>query len=290
VAAHSIMPFERPLSSAVALVLTAAAHAVSWPIPRGGSQAIANALVSYLESLGGRVVSGTRVSSLAELRGADAVLCDITPRQLLEIAADRLPASYGRAFETYQYGPGVFKLDWALSSPIPWRARECGRAATVHLGGTLEEIADAERAPWEGKAPDRPFVLLAQPSLFDSTRAPAGNHTGWAYCHVPNGSTEDMTERIEAQVERFAPGFRTCIIARSAMGPAQLQAHNENIQGGDIIGGALTLGQYFLRPTRHYYRTGVKGLYLCSSSTPPGGGVHGMCGYHAAQCALKESD
>jgi phytoene dehydrogenase-like protein len=288
VAAHSIMPFEKPLSSAVGLVLTAAAHAVGWPIPRGGSQAIANALASYLQSLGGKVVPNARVSSLDALRDADAVLCDITPRQLLEIGGDRLPPSYRRAFERYRYGAGVFKLDWALSSPIPWRARECAQAATVHLGGTLEEIADAERAPWEGNAAGRPFVLLIQPSLFDPSRAPAGNHTGWAYCHVPNGWTVDMTDRIEAQVERFAPGFRSCIIARSKMGPAQLQAHNENLQGGDITGGAQILGQYFFRPTRHYYRTGVRGLYLCSSSTPPGGGVHGMCGFHAAQCALKD--
>jgi phytoene dehydrogenase-like protein len=272
VAAHSILPLERPLSSAIALVLTAAAQAMGWPFPRGGSQTIANALASYLQSLGGRVVAGTRVSSLAELRDADAVLGDITPRQLVEIAGDGLPTSYRRAFEKYRYGPGVFKLDWALSGPIPWMARECSRAATVHLGGTFEEIADAERAPWENKTADRPFVLLVQPSLFDPSRAPAGNHTGWAYCHVPNGSTVDMTDRIEAQVERFAPGFGSSIIARSVMGPAELQAHNENLRGGDISGGAQTLGQFFFRPTRHYYRTGIPSVYLCSSSTPPGGG------------------
>ncbi|HET8550279.1 MAG TPA: NAD(P)/FAD-dependent oxidoreductase [Bryobacteraceae bacterium] len=288
VAAHAIMPFEQLLSSSVGWVLTAAAHAVGWPIPRGGSQRIANALVGYLESLGGAVVPNTRVQSLKELGDADIVLCDVTPRQLLRIAGDRLPASYRRAFESYSHGPGVFKLDWALSGPIPWRARECARAATVHLGGTLDEIAAAERAAWEGTAADRPFVILAQATLFDPTRAPAGNHTAWAYCHVPNGSTTDMTGRIEAQIERFAPGFRACVLARSLMGPAELESHNENLRGGDINGGAQTLANFFFRPTRHWYRTGVRGLYLCSSSTPPGGGVHGMCGYHAARRALED--
>ena len=288
VAAHSIMPLERPLSSAFGWVLTLTAHTAGWPVPRGGAQSIANALISYFESLGGKVVVNMPVRSLNEVGDADVILCDITPRQLLRIAGDRLPADYRRKLEAFRYGPGVFKMDWALDGPIPWTAPECAAAGTVHLGGTLEEIAVSERAPWEGYVAQRPFILLAQSSQFDGTRAPAGKHTAWAYCHVPNGSRINATERIEAQIERFAPGFRRSILARSVFTPADLQKHNENLQGGDIIGGALSIDQFFLRPTTSMYRTPVRGLYLCSSSTPPGGGVHGMCGYHAARWALAD--
>ena len=288
-AAHSILPLEKLGSAAFGWVLALTAHAVGWPIPRGGSQRISAALASYLESLGGRIVTNTEIRSLSELPDAGPILCDVTPRQLLAIAGDRLPASYRRKLENYRYGPGVYKVDWALDGPIPWKAAECGQAATVHLGGTLDEIAASERAAWEGKIEERPFVLLAQPSLFDSTRAPTGKHTAWAYCHVPNGSTEDMRERIEAQVERFAPGFRARILALSTMTPADLERHNANLVGGDISGGAADLRQLFTRPTRSTYRTPVKGLYLCSASTPPGGGVHGMCGYHAARMALEDA-
>lgn len=285
IAAHSILPLEQFGSGAFAWVLALAAHAVGWPIPRGGSQAIANALASYFESLGGRIVANAPVHSLAELNGL--VLCDVTPRQLLHIAGSRLPASYARKLENYRYGPGVYKMDWALDGPIPWTAADCARAATVHIGGTLEEIAASERAPWSGTAHERPFVLLAQPSLFDATRAPAGKHTAWAYCHVPNGSTEDMSRRIESQIERFAPGFQARILARHAMQPADLERHNANLVGGDIVGGAPIPSQLLLRPAPGLYRTPLPGLYLCSSSTPPGGGVHGMCGYHAARIALR---
>jgi phytoene dehydrogenase-like protein len=289
VAAHSVLPLEDPFSSAVAWVLTLAGHAAGWPIPRRGSQAIADALGSYFKSLGGEIVPNTNVTGLDELRDAGIVLADVTPYQLLRIAGDRLPSSYRRALEKYRYGPGVFKMDWALDGPIPWKAAECAQSATVHLGGTMEEIAASERAPWAGTIERRPFVLLTQPSLFDPSRAPAGKHTAWAYCHVPNGSTADASEAIEAQIERFAPGFRTRVLARSVMNTADLEAHNANLHGGDIGGGAQTLRQFFWRPTRTLYRTPAPGLYLCSSSTPPGGGVHGMCGYHAARCALSDA-
>lgn len=285
-AAHSILPLDRAGSAAFGWVMAIAAQAVGWPIPRGGSQSIANALAFYFESLGGSVCSDREVKSMRELPSNTLILCDVTPRQLLGIAADRLPGWYCKKLERYRYGPGVFKLDWALNAPIPWRNSECARAGTVHLGGTLDEIAASERAAWEGTSCPRPFVLLAQPSLFDDSRAPAGQHTAWAYCHVPNGSREDMTHAIEAQVERFAPGFRETILARHTMSPAVLQAHNANLIGGDIGGGAANLGQLFLRPTSSLYRTPNRNLFLCSSSTPPGGGVHGMCGYHAAQAAL----
>lgn len=288
-AAHSVLPLERAGSAAFGLILGLAGHAVGWPIPRGGSQRIADALISYFKSLGGTVVANAEVRSLDEVKDASIVMCDVTPRQLLKIAGDCLPENYSRKLSRYRYGPGVFKMDWALDGPIPWAAGECGRAGTVHLGGTLDEIAEAERAPWTGARCERPFVLLAQPSLFDATRAPAGKHTAWAYCHVSNGSTEDMTERIEAQVERFAPGFRARILAKSAMRPADLERHNANLVGGDISGGTQDLPQLFLRPTASMYRTPVRGLYLCSASTPPGGGVHGMCGYHAARMALRDN-
>jgi len=286
-AAHSILPLEMRGSAAVAWVLSLAAHAVGWPIPRGGSQRIANALASYFRSLGGKIVANHEVRSIDEFPDGALVLCDVTPRQLLRIASDRLPDSYCRKLERYRYGPGVFKLDWALSAPIPWRNPDCARAGTVHLGGTLDEIAASERAAWHGEQCERPFVLLSQPSLFDPTRAPAGRHTAWAYCHVPHASSEDRTGVIESQVERFAPGFRQTILARHTMGSAQLESHNANLVGGDISGGAATLKQLFLRPTASLYRTPRRNLFLCSASTPPGGGVHGMCGYHAAVRALK---
>jgi phytoene dehydrogenase-like protein len=288
-AAHSILPLERAPSAAAGLVLAALAHAYGWPIPRGGSQKIADALASYLRSLGGEIVTGHRVEALTQLPPARAVLLDVTPRQLLRIAGDRLPANYRRALGRYRYGPGVFKLDWALDGPIPWRAAACARVATVHIGGRLAEIAASERAPWRGQHAERPFVLLAQQSLFDASRAPAGKHTAWAYCHVPHGSDYDMTDRIEAQIERFAPGFRERILARSALGPAAMERHNANYIGGDINGGVQDFFQLFTRPvlSLNPYATPTKGIYICSSSTPPGGGVHGLCGYFAAQAALR---
>ena len=289
-AAHSMLPLERPPSAAFGLVLGLLAHAVGWPFPRGGSQRLSDALASYFRSLGGEIETGRRVGSLAELDETRPVLLDVTPRGLLALAGDRLPSRYRRRLERYRYGPGVFKLDWALDGPIPWRAEECARAATVHLGATLEEIAASEAAPAHGEIAERPYVLLAQQSLFDPTRAPAARHTAWAYCHVPNGSSVDMTERIEAQVERFAPGFRERILARSALGPAEMERSNENYVGGDINGGAAILSQLFTRPVARVspYTTPLAGVFLCSASTPPGGGVHGMCGYHAAQAALRQ--
>lgn len=288
IAAHSVLPLEAIGSAAFAWMLAVAGHAAGWPIPRGGSQRIANALAAYFESLGGRIVTGARIRSLNEVPSGP-ILCDVTPRQFLEIAGDRLPERFRRQLSAYRYGPGVFKLDWALSAPIPWKASECAGAGTVHVGGTLTEIAAAERAVADGAVSSRPFVLLAQPSLFDDSRAPAGAHTAWAYCHVPHASKEDMTERIESQVERFAPGFRSRILARSAMTPADMERRNANLVGGDITGGAHDLKQLLLRPTRKFYRTPLDGVYLCSSSTPPGGGVHGMCGFHAATLALREA-
>jgi phytoene dehydrogenase-like protein len=286
VAAHSIMPLERSGSAAIAWPLIFAAHAAGWPLPEGGSQSIANALASYFTSLGGVISTNTTVRSLDELRDVSTILCDLTPRQLLAIAGDRLPQQYRRKLEAYPYGPGVFKLDWALSAPIPWKSPECARSATIHIGGTMEEIAASEGAACAGETSKRPFVLLAQPSLFDASRAPEGKHTAWAYCHVPNGSKADMTASIEAQVERFAPGFRSTILARSVMTPADMERHNANLIGGDITGGGHGVKQLLVRPTASFYRTPIAGLYLCSASTPPGGGVHGMCGYNAAHCVL----
>lgn len=287
-AAHSMLPLEEPVSAGFGLVLALLGHAVGWPLSRGGSQRIADTLADYLRSLGGEIVTGTRVISLEQLPDANTILLDVTPRQVIDIAGDRLPSRYRRQLARYRYGPGAFKIDWALDSPIPWRAKECERAATVHLGGTLAEIAASERAVWRGMHPERPFVLLTQPSLFDQSRAPAGKQTAWAYCHVPNGSTFDMTERIEAQIERFAPGFRDRVLERSVMPPAALERHNANYIGGDINGGVQDLLQLFTRPVPRLtpYATPVRGLYICSSSTPPGGGVHGMCGYFAARAAL----
>ena len=285
-AAHSLMPLESWGTSAVGLVLAALAHVAGWPIAKGGSQRITDAMASYLRSLGGEIVMGVRVRSQNELPRSRVVLCDLSPRGLLQIAGEILPRSYRRALERYQYGPGVFKVDWALRGPIPWRARQCAEAGTVHLGGTISEIALSERDSWRNENSERPFVLLAQPSLFDPSRAPAGCHTAWAYCHVPSGSKFDMTGRIEAQIERFAPGFGELILARSTRSPAQLEGEDLNLVGGNITGGANSLRQLFLRPTCQLYETPVKGLFLCSASTPPGAGVHGMCGYHAAMRAL----
>jgi phytoene dehydrogenase-like protein len=287
-AAHSVRPLESVMSAAVGLVLGAAGQVVGWPIVEGGAQALSDALAKYFVSLGGEIRTGVRVSDLRELGDADAIVCDISPRQLRQIAGDRLSPSYAKKMERFAYGPGVFKVDWALSEPIPWRAKECLRAATVHVGGTMEEIAAAERAPWRGEVAARPFVLVTQPSLFDATRAPAGKHTAWAYCHVPNGWEGSAVDAIEVQMERFAPGFRECVLARNAMGTRALEQWDANLIGGDIGGGAMTLGQMVARPAMSAYRTGTKGLYLCSASTPPGGGVHGMCGHLAALRALED--
>jgi phytoene dehydrogenase-like protein len=287
-AAHSFLPMEQAPSAAFGLVLSILGHAAGWPFPKGGSQKIAGALVSYLRSLGGEVYSGVRVGSVEEVPRTRTVLCDVTPWQLLEISGRHFTERYRRALKRYRYGPGVFKVDFALDGSIPWRAEGCERAATVHLGGTLDEISAGEAAVSRGEHPEKPFVLLAQHSLFDETRAPEGKHTVWTYCHVPNGSTFDMTGRIEAQIERFAPGFRDRILAKSTMGPADLQRINANHVGGDINGGLQDFRQLFTRPVARLtpYSTPAKGLYICSSSTPPGGGVHGMCGYFAARAAL----
>lgn len=288
IAGHAVMPLDAIGSGAFGWVLAIAAHAAGWPIPRGGSQSIANALLSYFQLLGGAIVTVRRIASLDELRDFQIVLCDIAPRQFLAIASDRLPDAFADELNDYRYGPAAFKLDWALNAPIPWTSSDCARAGTVHLSGTLEESVASERAPFEGRVADRPLVLLTQPSLFDSSRAPAGKHVAWAYCHVPNGSMVDMTDRIEAQVERFAPGFRSTILARHVFTPADFELHNENLVGGDIMGGAHTVKQILIRPTGFFYRTPLPGVYFCSASTPPGGGVHGMCGFHAARIALRD--
>ncbi|MGB7266975.1 MAG: NAD(P)/FAD-dependent oxidoreductase [Terracidiphilus sp.] len=290
-AGHSFLSFDRPLSATIGLMFAISVHAVGWPIPRGGAQAIANALIGYLKSLGGTVHTSRRIDAeaLRELEADNALLFfDTTPRQLLAIAGKRLKPDYRRALEQFQQGPGAFKIDYALSQPVPWRAADCHRAITVHLGGTFEEVAEAEDAVARGVCAERPFVLVAQPTLFDRTRAPEGKHVLWAYCHVPNGSTFDMTERIEGQIERFAPGFRDCILARNVSTPAKLEAMDANLVGGDISGGAMTMRQMLFRPVLGGYATGSPNLYLCSASTPPGGGVHGMCGYHAAKLALSK--
>jgi phytoene dehydrogenase-like protein len=289
-AGHAILPLEQAPSAAVALMLGLAGHAVGWPLPRGGAQRIADALAAYLRSLGGEIITGRRVSSLEELPPARVVLLDVTPRQVIRLAGPKLPRRYRRQLERYRYGPGVFKLDWALAQPIPWKAPACARAGTVHLGGTFDEIAASERAAFRGELAERPYVLVAQQSLFDSTRAPAGRHTAWAYCHVPHGSTVDMTERIEAQMERFAPGFRDCVLARHVLSPAELERRNANCIGGDITAGVQDFRQLFARPVARLtpYATPVPGLYICSASTPPGAGVHGMCGYFAALAAWKQ--
>ena len=286
IAAHSFLSLDEAMSSAFAMLLGATAHLVGWPIPRGGAQSIANALADVLARLGGRITTSRRVNSVAELPAHDVTLCDITPRQLLRLADDQLSERFKRLLRAYRYGPGVFKVDYALNSRIPWKARECLRAATVHLGGNMEEVAASEKAVRRGEHAERPFVLLSQPTLFDPGRAPQGKHIAWAYCHVPNGSEFDMLPRLEAQIERFAPGFRDCVLARRVFSPAGLQQTNENLIGGDIGGGVLDLKQFLWRPTSRLYGTSSRKIYLCSSSTPPGAGVHGMCGYHAAKLAL----
>ena len=288
-AAHALLPLDRSPTAAFGLVLATLGHVHGWPIPRGGAQRLADALGSYLRSLGGEIETRAPVETLADLPPARAVLCDVTPRQLVQLAGDRLPPRYRRRLEEFRYGPGAFKADYALDGPIPWRAPECARAGCLHVGGTLAEVAAAERAPAEGRAAERPHVLVGQQSLFDPTRAPEGKHTAWAYCHVPNGSGADMTDRIEAQIERFAPGFRDRILARHTMGPADLEAHNPNLVGGDVNGGSQDLPQLLGRPAYRPvpYSTPVPGLFLCSASTPPGGGVHGVCGFLAAQAALR---
>ena len=288
-AAHSIQSLRRRPTASFGLVLGLLGHAYGWPLARGGSQAIADALSSYLRSLGGEIETSRPVESIEDLPQARLTLLDLAPKGVIDVAGHRLPDRYLRALRRYRYGPGVFKIDWALDGPVPWSAEDCLRAGTVHLGGTAGEIVDSEDAVWRGEAPERPYVLVAQQSLFDESRAPAGKHTLWAYCHVPNGSSVDMTERIEAQIERFAAGFRERILARKTMGPADIQAYNPNYVGGDINGGVQDLRQLYTRPAIRLnpYSTPVDGLYICSSSTPPGGGVHGMCGYLAAKTALR---
>jgi phytoene dehydrogenase-like protein len=282
-----MLPLEHLGTSAIALGLGVAGHAVGWPFPRGGAQKISDALAGYARSLGVEIRTGTRVTSLKELPRGTEVLCDITPRQLLQIGGEALPRPLRRRLNRYRYGMAAFKMDWALSGPIPWKAEACRRAGTVHLGGTLEEIAAGELSTWRGRAPQTPFVLLAQQTLFDSTRAPAGQHTAWAYCHVPNASAEDMLPQIEAQIERFAPGFGKLILARSVMPPAQLEAHNANLVGGDISGGSMDFRQMFLRMGARPSTTSPWRVWLCSSSTFPAPGVHGMCGYFAARACLR---
>jgi phytoene dehydrogenase-like protein len=289
-AGHSTLPLEAPGSGGFALVLGLLGHAVGWPIPRGGSQAVSNALADAFRALGGKIETGVTIARLQDLPRAPVTLLDVTPRQFLEIAGDKLPDWYRRQLRRFRYGPAVFKVDYALKEPIPWLNEICRRAGTIHVGGTYEEIAAAERAVATGKHPDQPFLIVAQPTLFDTSRAPAGGHVAWTYCHVPVGSTLDMADRIEAQIERFAPGFRDCILKRHVMRPDDLQKHNPNLIDGSITGGANGLAQLVARPVLSFnpYRTPLKGVYLCSSSTPPGGGVHGMCGYNAATAALKE--
>jgi len=290
-AGHSCLSFDARLSATIGWMFGITIHAVGWPIPRGGASAIAQALIGYLRSLGGTVHTSRRIDAAAfkELEAdSELVFFDTAPQQLLAIAGDRFGNGYRHAFARFQPGPGAFKIDYALSDPVPWRAQDCRRAITVHLGGTFEEIAASEYAVAHGRCAERPFVLATQPTLFDPTRAPAGHHVLWAYCHVPNGAMFGMTERIEAQIERFAPGFRDCILARHVSTPATLEKMDANLLGGDIGGGALSLRQMIFRPTLRGYATGARNLYLCSASTPPGGGVHGMCGFHAAQLALRQ--
>lgn len=288
-AAHSVLPLENAVSAGVALVLAAAGHAAGWPFAAGGAQKLADAFAGVLRAAGGKIETGRRVRSLDDLPPARAVLFDVTPRQLVAIAGEVLPRRYVEKLERYRHGPAVFKVDYALDGPVPWTAEACRRAGTVHLGGTLAEIAASERAAWEGRVAERPFVLTTQPSLFDPTRAPPGKHVLWAYCHVPHASDADMTGAIEAQIERYAPGFRARVLARAVRGPRALEEGNANIVGGDIGGGASDLAQMLARPTLRLdpYRTDTPGIFLCSSSTPPGGGVHGMCGHLAARSALR---
>ena len=288
IAAHGMLPLERRPTAAIAIVLNVMAHVAGWVIPRGGAQQLTDALAAHLRALGGEIVTDRPVRSLDDLPPARAILCDLSPKPFLRIAGHRLPAWYRRRLERYRYGMGVFKIDWALDAPIPWRAGECARAGTVHLGATLDEIRRSERDAWEGRLSDRPFVLLTQPTLFDPSRAPGGRHIAWTYCHVPHASNADMLPAIERQIERFAPGFRDRVLARSVLRPHDLERHNANLVGGDIGAGVTDLRQLFTRPTWRTYSTPARGLYLCSASTPPGVGVHGMCGYFAAKRALRD--
>jgi phytoene dehydrogenase-like protein len=288
-AAHAMLRLDERPTAAVGLVLAVTGHAVGWPVARGGSQTVADALASVLRAHGGEIECGRQVESVDELGDAETVLLDVTPKQVLALAGHRLPDRYKRALSRYRYGPGVFKLDWALDGPIPWQAEPCRRAGTLHLGGTFAEIAAAEADVAAGRHPARPYVLLSQPTVCDPTRAPAGKHTAWAYCHVPPGSTRDMTAEVEGQIERFAPGFRDLVLARSTMHAGEMEAYNPNYVGGDINGGRQDLGQLFTRPVARVspYTTPDPRLFICSSATPPGGGVHGMCGYFAAQAVLR---
>jgi phytoene dehydrogenase-like protein len=289
-AAHSMLPFTAPLSGAFGLLFTMLAHSLGWPVVEGGSARVVDALMAELESMDGRIITGQWVRRLHDLPPARATILDVTPRQLIELAGDRLPVRYRRALTRFRYGPGICKVDWALDGPVPWQAELCREAVTLHVGGTFAEVAQSEADVGAGRHPDRPFCLVTQPCVLDPTRAPAGKHTLWAYCHVPNGSTLDMRERIEAQIERFAPGFRDRILGQVTTTAAAAESHNPSYVGGDIGAGAATLRQTVFRPTVRWnpYRTGLKGVYLCSASTPPGGGVHGMCGDGAGRTALHD--
>jgi phytoene dehydrogenase-like protein len=284
-----MLSLRRPATASFGLVLASAGHAYGWPFAHGGSQRVADALAAVFRARGGTIATNSRVAGMDQVSQGRVVLFDLTPAQVLPIASGQWPDGFSRELQRFRYGPGVFKVDWALDGPIPWRADACRRAGTVHVGGSFDEVVAAEDAVAAGQAAERPFVILAQPTVADPTRAPAGKHVGWAYCHVPNGSTVDMRARIEAQVERFAPGFTSRILARHVMSPADIERHNANYIGGDINGGSADLRQLFLRPTRRLYGTPNRQLYLCSSSTPPGGGVHGMCGYYAARSALRRA-
>jgi phytoene dehydrogenase-like protein len=289
-AAHSMLPFDAPLSAAFGLLFTTLAHSLGWPVVEGGSARIVDALSAELTSLGGRIVTGQWVRTLHDLPPARATFLDVTPRQFIDLAGDRLPTRYRRGLEHFRYGPGICKVDWALDGPVPWEAGLCREAVTLHVGGSFAEVAQSEADVAAGRHPERPFCLVTQPCVLDPTRAPSGKHTLWAYCHVPNGSTVDMRERIEAQIERFAPGFRDRIVGQVTTSAAETEAHNPSYVGGDIGAGAATLRQTVFRPTVRWnpYRTGLQGVYLCSASTPPGGGVHGMCGAGAARTALHD--
>jgi phytoene dehydrogenase-like protein len=287
-AAHGMLPLDYNLTAGFALMLGAMCHIAGWPMPRGGSQRITDALAAHLHELGGDIITDHRVTTIDELPPAKLTLLDLSPRPVLRIAGHKFPPAYRRTLEKYRYGMGVFKVDWALDAPIPWTAEDCRRAGTVHVGGTFEEIAQSEKDAWEGRHSEKPFLILSQPTVFDSSRAPAGKHVAWGYCHVPHGSTVDMLERVERQIERFAPGFRERVLARSVMAPRDIEAHNANMVGGDIGAGVSDVRQFFARPSWRAYATPAKGIYICSASTPPGVGVHGMCGYHAAKLALKQ--
>ncbi|HKK44513.1 MAG TPA: NAD(P)/FAD-dependent oxidoreductase [Balneolaceae bacterium] len=290
-AAHGILPFHKTATAAIGLVLGIAGHAVGWPFPKGGSQNLTKAMAEHFRSLGGKIETDTEITSLQQLPAADTIFFDITPKQILDLAEEKLPDSYTRKLTDFKYGSGVFKLDFALSDPIPWKDKICRKAGTIHLGNTYEEIARAEAETARGKHPDKPFVLVSQHSLFDKSRTPEGKHTAWAYCHVPNSSTKDMTDPIINQIERFAPGFRDCILDKNAMNTVAMQEHNPNYIGGDINGGQQDITQLFTRPAGLWdpYRILDTNMFICSSSTPPGGGVHGMCGYHAAESAIKNT-